>query len=700
MYVSETRAIQAVNAGGQPVTTSAWVSSDPSIVSVSGPEPEILHALAPGQATISVGSATAEVTVWPEPPASGTVEWSVPGDVVSVAPAFPTESLVDVFTLGPDGRVQAITGDGLVRWTVNAGEFYGLPPYIAPDFKGGLLIHNDAGIFALDAMTGQPGPIYSPTNGTALLDDTMVPHPDGTVFALEINVDDTDPRAAVTSVIGIDPATGSRKFSVPLQDYEPYYSPFEAPDSPCPGASLTYFRGGGAASRPIVAGDGFAYVTYFSPEHFVDCDRSAEYVKTTHIKMVRVSSQGAYSKLHVQDVDAAHEDLYQDAYVYGNMITDAGTGTFLSWKLEWVSESGTASGYGMAISSGASVSLVGTSPVVPGQRWVLGSMLQLEDNSFAAAVDLEDETTTMVSIGNDGALRWSVANETPLMATEGGGVLTQSGNLYDATGANVGQAPNPGIRSWRGNTYVQDSGIQRLVSGLIDRAMSLWAHVAGSPSSSHTAGKPWHFRLVWKNDCTGGHPECGFIFYPDNPDVLPALAVDANSRATLVKSTALEALKKAYSDYPVNVTEGRPNTSHHRATVVDGYFVNPEGLRCCGYTSFVLPITDSNIYYQTIMEQAQWALPIVITTPQQTQATLARADLFSAIGAGIGNTAAHEIAHHFFVSGSALDDSSTHTYNGRNCEGEEAPWNYGRGPIQWGPVTADALKQRLGTGGY
>lgn len=98
------------------------------------------------------------------------------------------------------------------------------------------------------------------------------------------------------------------------------------------------------------------------------------------------------------------------------------------------------------------------------------------------------------------------------------------------------------------------------------------------------------------------------------------------------------------------------------------------------------------------MEEAQWALPIQLRTAQDVQNALLRADLINAIGAGIGNTAAHEIAHQFFLTASGMDDSSTHTYNGIGCDGENAPWQYGRGEIHWGSVTANAWKSTLGTG--
>lgn len=80
------------------------------------------------------------------------------------------------------------------------------------------------------------------------------------------------------------------------------------------------------------------------------------------------------------------------------------------------------------------------------------------------------------------------------------------------------------------------------------------------------------------------------------------------------------------------------------------------------------------------------------------EGALGRADRMSAIGSGIGNNAAHELAHQFLLSHSGMDDTSTGTYNGRECDGDEAPWVYGLAPIVWGDATANALRIKLGAG--
>jgi len=85
-------------------------------------------------------------------------------------------------------------------------------------------------------------------------------------------------------------------------------------------------------------------------------------------------------------------------------------------------------------------------------------------------------------------------------------------------------------------------------------------------------------------------------------------------------------------------------------------------------------------------------------------------ELLLAIGEGIGNNAAHEIAHQLatayrtsekLISGMGLDDSSIDTYNGAECLGDKAPWVYtGIGtdgvPIHWGTSADQSLTNILG----
>ena len=87
----------------------------------------------------------------------------------------------------------------------------------------------------------------------------------------------------------------------------------------------------------------------------------------------------------------------------------------------------------------------------------------------------------------------------------------------------------------------------------------------------------------------------------------------------------------------------------------------------------------SGIIYPTHTIEAQFATNDTAGTPTQT--------LLGAIGAGIGNNAAHEVGwrldNRYVVSGKIvagidMDDNSTNTYNGIGCFGTNSPWVYTR----------------------
>jgi hypothetical protein len=135
--------------------------------------------------------------------------------------------------------------------------------------------------------------------------------------------------------------------------------------------------------------------------------------------------------------------------------------------------------------------------------------------------------------------------------------------------------------------------------------------------------------------------------------------------------------------------------------VVDGYLFDGTK-QYCGATSPYGVSNDSSVYYRMHMEMAQFALPVTLITPQDVQNALTNLSLMRAIGTGIGNTAAHEIGHQFFLLANGMEDSSTNTYNGTaGCDPRAAGgYNYGFGPIQWENVTADAWKNILKGGGH
>jgi hypothetical protein len=456
------------------------------------------------------------------------------------------------------------------------------------------------------------------------------------------------------------------------------------------------------SSNPIIAGDGYAYVSYGSAHTDYS---SFPGIALNSVQVLRVSSDGGWGLIPLTSMSNAVDEGQCEVTMIG-MITNADQGVLVNWGTMVPSAPTAGTTYiwsgGMAITSGGGVSTVSTD-----ELW--GNMypvLQAQDGSFVASFsDPNTGANNMVEFGQGGGIRWTVPNEAPLIATADGGVIGASGITYDQNGSATGMVETP-IYSWKGNAYEVGS-VDQVFMPPPDFALSLWNVFQ---QYSPTAGRPWYFKLVWENKCQDPlyqWPYCGWPLYPGDPTVNLKLAIDGSSQIAAIKSAALAALKKAFDKWPVtvnanggvNVSEGTPGTGDNYAYVSDGYGANGYA-DSCGWTADSAR-TDSKVFYGENMSQAQWALQIVLKTAQDVTNALGRADLMKAIGTGIGNTSAHEIGHQFFgATGSGMHDGSTNTYNGVFCSGEAAPWGYGVGPINWEAVTANAWTQVLSGGGH
>jgi hypothetical protein len=274
LVVGESRSIQALDGSGADVPGLTWTSSNPGVVTVStDPSPQIM-AVAPGAATIRAGDALAEVTVFaaggmPE----GTVLWSVPGPtsgVSDIAVAVPAPAAVaDVFAIGLEGEVQAITADGNVAWTV-PGPF-GFGAGARPDFQGGLVVFKRDRMARLDPLTGQTTTLYANANAETLSNGLATPaiHPDGKVLTVDYTCHDlcdgqnADDSAAV---VGIDLSSGNRAFRVPLANST--FTTTNVDSAFCGNAygdgTHTQLQHSWPNNRLTIAADGFAYLSYLT----------------------------------------------------------------------------------------------------------------------------------------------------------------------------------------------------------------------------------------------------------------------------------------------------------------------------------------------------------------------------------------------------------------------------------------------------
>jgi len=188
------------------------------------------------------------------------------------------------------------------------------------------------------------------------------------------------------------------------------------------------------------------------------------------------------------------------------------------------------------------------------------------------------------------------------------------------------------------------------------------------------------------------------------------LTTDISYDATAIKRSALQALKDAYSGAPVTVVEGTPGTGDHRANVLNHQTLDLNH-PLCGATDVTNPrVTDSQVDYIMNMENAQGAYQVPINNAQDKATALNRTDLIQAIGRGIGNTAAHEIAHHFLFlccdmdADPQTDPAARGTFNATGCNASTDPspwtdyWPTPRINMHWEPPALQALSQCLSKG--
>jgi hypothetical protein len=96
----------------------------------------------------------------------------------------------------------------------------------------------------------------------------------------------------------------------------------------------------------------------------------------------------------------------------------------------------------------------------------------------------------MVAFDASGNVRWTAPGEWPAIATADGGVIGQSGIVYDANGMATGTV-NTYTQSWTGNMYQQTSTLDAMAVPSTDEAGgSFWPVAGGNQSGTGTAYLP------------------------------------------------------------------------------------------------------------------------------------------------------------------------------------------------------------------
>ena len=475
LLIGQTHAIEAVNAQGQSVTGLTWSSSDTTIITLSTDDPPILTAIAAGHVTITAGNASADVTVYSGTSLPvGTIQWTNPGDgsgVTKAVPAVPSASGVDVFAFQRSGTVAAITSDGTTLWTANVSNGSAIP-----DFRGGLVYVTNQTVQELDPNTGQSNPPYTYANFSGL---PVLVHTDGTIFTVDGN-----------SIVGINPTTGSAKFSVSLEQGSFNNLPY-----------CEYSQGSSGASQAdiysmTIAGDGNAYFVYSyadtvsDPQVIGNCNAAYAH-KDIHLRVRQISSSGSSAEFVLGDwtvdtsgliqvqvaPDGSGSSLVDIETQAGNVpgltvdsiLTNADTGVVISWSAgfgaycayqdtpyDWQGRVNQPFIFEGCVNPAIvnQLSTIGGGGVSTAQTSeLLEPVLQRTDGLF---IGLGQSDGSMIAFDTSGNIKWSVPNYSPQIVTADGGVIAQTNiggstiaSTFDANGNATGQLGNLPTYSWK-----------------------------------------------------------------------------------------------------------------------------------------------------------------------------------------------------------------------------------------------------------
>ncbi len=724
MLVGETRQFTAVDEQGHPRSDATWTISDTSLATITTEGSPTLTALAVGQVTLTatIQSVTVQVQVnilAGTSLAAGTVLWSappVPGfGTGAIIQAVPTAgNTPDVYAIDYDSNgntlIRGFSADGLQMMQVSTASVGA-----GPDGLGGLLLTSGSGVFpfitttisARDGVTGT-----SVWNYSALAQiSAKAIRQDGTVFFIETTPpDSTHFNSDSSSLVALDGTVGTPLLRLPLPS-----STFKSID--CNGVLFRDFEEGPfRLSNQAIDSDGTVLIALEVETSVTNfgCDfsiSSEPFISALSLFQLKPDGSTSLTPIHTYSTDLAIQTGRRQVAVPWKVIPDGQGGSLVGWT-------GISNDQPLLYITHLSASGQNDYPF-PSLDPIIGSMV-LGDNGTAYATD--DQTIVAFDI-NSGQTLWSYTSQALdgiaiIASSAGGGVITKeySGartgmiTLLDAIGhpSPLTTTPDTGfpIFSWHGNWHSLSSGpaLARTALPVGRLAASIWASPGGDPSGIG-AGRPWYFILNWQN---------AFDFIPDVPTYRPDLKTDITSNATTIKATALQALKSAYRQWPVVVVEGTPGTGDHQALVQTS--PPDQGLSCGSTNINVVHPVDSEVWYECNMEQAQVALQVAINNTQDETNALHRQDLIQAIGRGIGNTSAHEIAHQFLIKCCSMDvftsddPASAGTYNNGDADGDPNPQiinsdpapytGYGKSgkPIFWEDSTKKALGNCLGKG--
>lgn len=662
VLVGSIQQFTAIDQLGRPRSDAIWSIDNTNIATISTDTSPILTGVAAGTATLTaaIGSISAQVQVHVLAGTAlpvGAVVWSAPSvpgfTTQQIVQAVPTLNGPSLYAIDSDGSanflIRAFTSDGQQLWQSllpmpQVG--FSLAPAMG-DASGGLLLISGQAISDIDGPSGavawqNTSAAANPSNSSqaAVGQDGSISAPDGN-----------------GNLLRIDPASGNGTVA------------YTSPPSVSSGMS-------GLCMGPltgVVFTGAQSSISYASPSApVIDASGNAFFITSA-------TTSSGQSICVDNGVDTGASGTYSTAYYAVKLAPD---GSATSTALPIASGDGTPAvlapdGNGGAlvqwITSNSGVRVMDSSGGAYSSPLPNGSIVQLVLDGQGNA--LATDSQTVVSFGMaSGQTNWSYTpgdqgTVSIIAATSDGGVrlndsagglvqLSETGQPTTITSAPIqGFAP---FYSWQGHWYTQvavPNDPLAEISGPAIVVSNVWPYPLGNPSSSGRSNRQWFFALVWENN---------FSFTPSNPQVLSNLTTDVTGSASMIKESALKAFRAAYSIFPVTVFEGSANAAADAYALVmnhqnlsnsyDGGDTPPRPNRGISPpTAFTNQM--SQIDYINIMLEAQTALGIVINNAQDETTALNQQALMQAIGTGIGNTSAHEVAHQFLLSCCDMDSS-------------------------------------------
>jgi len=756
LVIGATQQFSAIDEQGRPRTDATWSLANSNLGGLSSDSSPVLTALSAGLTTLTatIGGVSSHIqVVVSETLVSGTSQWTAPllpgAFAFDMHPAIPsgpgTPSVYSLQQLGNGIVIVGLTSDGRQLWQQQQPQ---VGVSVIPDLSGGVItaaqtVPGQAG-FTLNEFDDQTGkPVWQYVTGSSIT--SLALRPDGALLAIERS-GRTDEFVDIFSG-----ATGQLLGQIPLKQNtdeiknQPCNDPLQSETdvSPVLTNSLTVDASGAAFLEYTVQTAKENTVSVCDAEGVATSDKTVTINYKTFLMTIYADGSTSEQLLKEDTGTGAGHSVSLGATVFASSSESGGTQNFRDLSIpdgqggalaSWIETP-----YGVdnaPLTTMVSHQSPGGSGTYPLSVY-LPSAFVLGDDGTAFALATKDVTGAQQSVVafdmNSGQPLWTYQSQDPshrtlnlAAATDDGGILVAEqrldGNFQDtgtmdmvhvdtqgtpSTVATLGTFDTP-VYSWGGQWYaVSTIGSAVSIPIGISRT-SLWANPNGSPSKDSRAARQWFFVLTFQNQ---------FTFTPDVPSELPALTVDLTNTEseTRIKAAAVQAIKDAYSTWPVTVVEGDANTGDARATVVQ---TEPQGtFLTCGVT----PNDgqhESTVYYKTIMEEAQNALQAVINNQADENKALNNLSLITAIGRGIGTNSAHELAHQFLAlccemdADPVQDPNAKGTYNeGNSCDGDPNPdnstsdpafwtgfWKDGKTPIHWEDQTGKGLQTCLTPG--